>query len=808
VLLDVTPEDAWPGVLHSALALDEPQLAIRHATTHAPRLKRMSDRALMAPPDASAWRLDVAGKGTLEALELVDCPEALGTLEPGQVRIAVHAAGLNFRDVLVALGIYPGEALLGSEGAGVVLEVGSGVEDLTPGDRVMGVLSGAFGTLAISDRRLLARMPERWSFTEAASMPTAFLTAYYALVDLAGLRQGETLLVHSAAGGVGMAAVQLARHLGAEVFGTASPSKWEALLSMGLDEAHIASSRTLEFKETFSNTTGGRGMDVVLDSLAREFVDASLELLSQGGRFIEMGKTDIRDPQEVAAEHADVSYRAFDLVEAGLDRIQEMLIELLDLFERGVLKPLPTKVWDVHSAPEAFRFMSQARHTGKLVLRLPAVFVSDGLVLVTGGTGGLGALLARHLVVGYGVRDLLLVSRGGLEAEGAPELRAELVGLGARVAVVACDVSDREELRALLESLPGEFPLTGVVHAAGVLDDGVVESLTAQRVDRVLAPKVDAAWYLHELTEHLDLSAFVLFSSAAATLGSPGQGSYAAGNAFLDALAAYRRARGLPGTSLAWGLWAQESAMTSGLGEGDLARMARGGVAALSSQEGLELFDASAGSSSALVLPMRLDIPAARVLARAGTIPPLLRGLVRASVPRALDGGSLARRLARTPQPEREELALQLVRTEVASVLGHSSPQAIDTHQTFKDLGFDSLAAVELRNRLEASTTLRLPATLIFDYPTPHTLTQHLLNEMFPEHSGAADLERGELEVREALATIPLPRLREAGLVEILLQLANPDVDALLPSNEDGDQIDDLDVEGLIQRTRENSDVT
>ncbi len=806
VLVDVEEGDSWVGLVEGLLALDEPQLAVRDGGVRAPRLARVFGRGLVPPVGVSAWRLDVTGGGTLENLAFVGCAEVVGALEPGEVRVAVRAAGMNFRDVLVALGMYPGgAALLGAEGAGVVLEVGSGVVDLVPGDRVMGAFAGAFGPVAVCDRCLLVRVPEGWSFVQAASVPTVFLTAYYGLVDLAGLGEGEALLVHAAAGGVGMAAVQLARYLGAEVFGTASPGKWGALRALGLDEAHVASSRTLEFREKFLAGSGGRGVDVVLDSLAREFVDASLDLLVRGGRFIEMGKTDVRDPRVVAAEHPGVSYRAFDMLEPGPGRIQEMLVELLGLFERGVLEPLPARVWDVRHAREAFRFMSQARHVGKIVLTLPSGVDSLGTVLITGGTGELGGLVARHLVKEHGVRHLLLASRRGLEADGALELQAELAGLGASVRVMACDVSDREQLRALVESVPAESALTGVVHAAGVLDDGTIESLTPERVERVLAPKVDAAWYLHELTEHMGLSMFVLFSSAAATFGGAGQGNYAAGNSFLDALAAYRHARGLCATSMAWGLWAKAEGTTGDLGEIDLKRMTRAGITELSPAEGLALFDLASTTSETLVLPVHLDIRALRAQATSGAMPPLLRGLIRAPSRKALGGGSLARRLAGVPQHQRESIVHETVRAEVATVLGHPTPDAVDMQQAFKDIGFDSLTAVELRNRLSTITGLRLPATLIFDHPTPTTAANHLLAELFPGTGRDSDLDVGEIAIREAIASIPLARLREVGLVEMLLQLANPGEGQGLLSNEKINQIDTMDAESLIRRTLESS---
>ena len=751
VLVDLDDAEASRDMLGAALATEEPQIAIREGVMSIPRLVRAgADGALTPPAGEPAWRLETTGAGTLENLSLVPCPEATGPLEPGQVRIGVRAAGLNFRDVLLALGMYPGAALMGSEVGGVVTEVGAGVQGLAPGDRVMGTLAGGFGPVAVSDWRLLARMPEGWSFAEAAAVPIAFLTAYYALVDLARVQPGEKLLVHSAAGGVGMAAVQLAQHLGVEVFATASAGKWDALRSLGLEETHIASSRTLEFKDRFVDATGGRGVDVVLDSLAREFVDASLELLPRGGRFIEMGKTDIRDAEQIAGSHAGVSYQAFDLQEAGPERLRQMLPELLELFERGVLQPLPLTTWELGRAHEAFRFMSQARHTGKIVLEL-APPIDHGTVLITGGTGVLGGAVARHLVGEHGVRSVVLASRRGPQAAGATELASELRGMGADVLVAACDVGVRGELEALLGAVPDQYPLSAVVHAAGVLDDGVIDSLTPERVDRVLAPKVDAAWHLHELTEHLDLSAFVLFSSMTATFGGAGQGNYAAANAFLDALAAHRRSRGLAGVSIAWGLWAQTSDMTGVLSERDLARLARSGVGPLTSEQGLALFDAARWTGRALVLPVRLDVAALRAQARAGVLPALLRGLIRAPARRALDDAdrSLARRLASVPDGEREGVLLELVRGEVAIVLGHSSAEAVQARQAFKDLGFDSLAAVELRNRLNAVTGLRLPATLVFDYPTPAALAGYLSTELVQGGKDAAvpiDTELDRLE--------------------------------------------------------------
>ncbi|WP_461025359.1 SDR family NAD(P)-dependent oxidoreductase, partial [Streptomyces heilongjiangensis] len=518
---------------------------------------------------------------------------------------------------------------------------------------------------------------------------------------------------------------------------------------------------------------------VVLDSLAGEFVDASLRLLPDGGRFLEMGKTDVRDPEAVAAEHEGVVYRAFDLWDAGPDRIGEMLSDLVALFESGVLTPLPVTCWDVRRAPEAFRFLSQARHVGKVVLTVPAPFDPDGTVLITGGTGGLGALVARHLVTEHGVRRLLLVSRRGLDAPGAAALVSELRELGAaEVEVAALDVADRDRLAALLDGTGRS--LTAVIHTAGVLDDGVVSSLSPERLATVLRPKADAVTHLHELTRHLDLSAFVVFSSVAGTFGSAGQANYGAANAYLDAFAAERHAAGLPAVSLAWGAWAPGAGMTADLSEADLRRMARGGMRPLSAESGLGLLDVAAfgvaAGQRALFLPVGLDLQTLR--AHADAVPPLLRGLVRAPARKAAEAAAaagaeqrdLGSRLAELAPADREQYLVDLVCAQAAATLGHASADEIEPDQAFKELGFDSLTAVELRNRLNAATRLRLPATLVFDHPTPTILAGLLLSEIaVPEPSGGPS---GATAPAPGAAVTAAPLLLELDRLEAALAAA------------------------------------
>ncbi|MER7722318.1 type I polyketide synthase, partial [Streptomyces flaveolus] len=369
------------------------------------------------------------------------------------------------------------------------------------------------------------------------------------------------------------------------------------------------------------------------------------------------------------------------------------------------------------------------------------VWDTDGSVLITGASGVLGRLVARHLVTEHGVRRVVLASRRGRSMPGAAELEKELNALGADVVFEACDVTDRDALAGLLTRIPAERPLRGVVHAAGVLDDGVIESLTPERLDGVLRPKVDAAMHLHELTRDMELTAFVLFSSAAATFGAAGQGNYAAANMFLDALAAHRRAHALPAISLAWGFWAERSEMTGHLGEVDMARLARFGMTPLAADEGLALFDAAQTADEYLLVPTRMDVAVLRANARPGTVPAILRHLIGAPARRVVESAAdddgtpaLVRRLVGLAPREREEVVQELVADCAAAVLGHADKIAVE--RAFKDLGFDSLTAVELRNRLNAATGVKLSATLVFDYPTPAAAARHILGELLgPDHT-------------------------------------------------------------------------
>ncbi len=733
VLVDTDGSVAVEDAVGFGARSGEPQLVVRRGRVYAARLAPVAAGLTLPSASAGGWRLVAGGGGTLA--DVVVAPVAPVELATGQVRVAVGAVGVNFRDVLVALGMYPGGGELGVDGAGVVVEVGPGVTGLAVGDRVMGLL-GLVGSEAVVDARLVTMVAGGLVVGGGSGRAGGVSDGVLRAVGVGGGRGGAEGVGACRHGGVGMAAVSLARYWGAEVFVTASRAKWDTLRAMGFDDIHISDSRSLEFEEAFLRATEGSGVDVVLNSLAGEFTDASLRLLPSGGRFIELGKTDIRDGQTVAERHRGVRYRAFDLVEAGPDRIAAMLSEVVGLLAAGVLARLPVKTFDARCAPAAYRFVSQARHIGKVVLTIPdgpggQSGLAGGTVVVTGGTGMAGSAVATHLVRRHGVANLVLVSRSGEQADRAAEVAALLREGGAQVAVVSCDVADRDALAALLAGLDPRYPLKGVFHAAGVLDDAVITGLTPDRVDTVLRAKVDGAWNLHELTEDMDLSAFVVFSSMAGIVGTPAQGNYAAANAFLDGLVAYRRSRGLAGLSVAWGLWEQASAMTRHLGERDRARMTQAGLAPLTTEQALGFLDTALQADRAVVVAARLDRAA---LAGAGAaLPALFSQLAAGPTRRRIDAadtavsmsGLVSRLHALTPERRQRELT-DLVISNAAAVLGRSSSVDINAHKAFQDLGFDSLTAVELRNRLKTATGLTLSPTLIFDYPTPATLAEHL----------------------------------------------------------------------------------
>jgi amino acid adenylation domain-containing protein/thioester reductase-like protein len=745
--VDIGDERADVDALASALGCDdEPECALRRGAISAPRLERAAAAADLVFPADGSWRLELA------ASRQPDQPFAVKSITnnapaAGEVRASVMAAGINFLDVLSALGMMKDPAL-GLEFAGVVTGVGSGVHHIRPGDRVMGWTGGgSFASEVITDERHVVPIPGTLGFEEAATIPMAFLTAWYGLHVLGAMKPGEKVLIHAAAGGVGMAAVQLAQLVGAEVYGTASPAKWPALRQLGLDDDHIASSRSHDFAGSFRNAASDKDFDIVLNSLTGEFVDAGLALLGKGGRFLELGKIDLREQSWIDQHHRGVTYRPYNLPDAGADLIREMLVSVATLFAEGKLKPLPLKTFPMKDAPDAMRWMAQAKHVGKVVLvptRRDGLIRSDGAVLITGGVGGLGRYVAKWLATEHGVKDLVLTSRRGMNSPDAKAFVAELAELGAAVTVSACDAADARALSNLIEGITKQRPLRGVVHAAGVLDDGILTELTPARLGTVFSPKVDGAWHLHKLTQDLELDFFVLFSSISGVIGAPGQANYSAANTFLDALAHHRRAQGLPATSIAWGAWGEQG-MAARLSEADRARANHRGMKTLAPDEGLQLLESALVAGAPSTIAAAFDLPKLRrALTQHEDVPALFRSLFASSPqarsPTARSATNLRKLLNETTPEQQEAVVLSAVRGQVAKVLEFGSPEDVDVDLPLQDIGVDSLTAVLLRNQLTEMTGLSLSAKIARDHPNLRALAQFLCTKIRESDSmGLAD---------------------------------------------------------------------
>jgi acyl transferase domain-containing protein len=738
VCVDLPPGPGPDDVAALAAELDEaggePEVALRAAGRRVSRLERVPPRA-PPPPAAPPQRLVSGLAGDLDGLRLV--PLERRAPGPGEVEIAVAATGLNFKDVLNVLGMYPGDpGPLGAECAGRVVAVGPGVTNVRPGDEVLATTGGAFASHLVAPAHLVARRPAGMSAEEGASIPVAYLTAEYCLGHLARVRQGDRVLVHAAAGGVGMAAVRLALRAGAEVYATAG-ARWKRRLLEEMGVAGALDSRSAAFADELLAATGGRGADVVLNSLSGDLVDASFRALAQGGRFVEIGKRGIKDDAWVAAHRPDAAYHVVDWgVTAARDPalIGGMLQRLVDDLGAGALAPLPRHVFGLDEVGRAFRFMAQARHAGKIVVRhgppaAPAIR-HDGTYLVTGGLAGLGPAIAGWLA-DRGAGRLVLVGRRGVGPEVAPALEA-LRARGVEVIAEALDVTDEAALRGLLRRLrAGGPPLRGVVHSAGVLDDAALLQQDAGKLSRVLAPKVRGGWLLDEATRSDPLELFVLFSSAAAVLGSPGQANHSAANAFLDALACERARAGLPALSVNWGPWSEVGAAVE---RGAAERAAAVGLGAVTPAQAflaLERLEAAGGANAAVLRvdwarflgerrsPAFLSEVAAGAAAKGAA--------ARAdAAPRAAEH-DLRAQLRDAPAGRRPKLVGAFVRERALKTLGLDPARPVDPRTPLGELGLDSLLAVELRNALSKAIGKPLPATLLFDHPTLDALTEHLL---------------------------------------------------------------------------------
>ncbi|MGK7875763.1 MAG: amino acid adenylation domain-containing protein [Xenococcaceae cyanobacterium] len=752
--LDLDPSDAKTASSVKALyrellsAEREDQIAYRQGVRYLARLQQFQgqgSRGRQALSSSSPLRVAIDNYGVLDDIYLA--PLKRRQPEPEEVEIQVRAAGLNFRDVLNVLGMLkeyyaqhlgidnPADIPFGFECAGTIVALGENVDNFQVGDEVVALTVGSLSSFVTTKAHNVAPKPQGLSFEEAATIPAAFLTAYYGLHELANIQAGDRILIHSAAGGVGQAAVQLAQRTGAEIFGTASEGKWEFLKSMGID--HVMNSRTLEFADRVMAIAKGEGVDIVLNSFNKEFVDKSFEALGRGGRFVELGKIDIWDEQKVRELRPDASYFPFDFGEVSQENpglIPALFAQLKPQFEEGILKPLPHKIFPIQKAVDAFRFMAGAKHIGKVVLSMPEIKSSsanqelvrgDSSYLITGGLGALGLKVASWLVE-RGAKHLVLTSRRGLSSDAARETVSQLEKTGAVVRVVSADVSKQEDVARLLEECRATAPLRGIIHAAGVLDDGVLLQQSVERFSKVMAPKVEGSWNLHNLTLGLPLDFFVCFSSVASSLGTSGQGNYVAANAFLDALAHHRHALGLPCLTVNWGAWA-ETGMATELGDAHQRRLKEWGMDFITSEQGLpilgQLLQQEAVQAS--VMPVNWS----KWLGRFHAVPSFYKNVrpSRSIEPKQLEFGQ---QLQAAPPSKRRSLLAEHLRSQIAKTLGMSSPEQIELRQRLFDLGLDSLMAVELRSRLQSSLGCSLRSTLLFDYQTIEALVDYLAEEV------------------------------------------------------------------------------
>jgi myxalamid-type polyketide synthase MxaB len=730
----------------------EDQVALRGGHRFVPRLDRWQPAKPLAVPAGEAFRLAMPETGVLADTSLQSISRWRPA--PGMVEVSVLAAGLNFRDVLQSLGVVPtrDRQLVGSECAGTVSAIGQGVTTFKPGDRVIALAAGSLASHITLPQEWVFAIPEGLTPEEAAGVSVVFLTAQFGLHQLAKVQHGERILIHAAAGGVGQAAIQLARLAGLDIFATASAAKWAFLEAAGI--RNVMSSRTLDFAERVLALTGGQGVDVVLNSLNGPFIEKSFQCLRRGGRFIEIGKLGTWDEEQVRTLRPDVAYFRYDIAEE-MERdplkSRALLAELMNGFHQGRLRPPRPRVFPVTQAPAALHLMAAGRHVGKIVLSMDAgdrrLVRRDGSYLIAGGMGGLGLKVARWLAT-RGAGRVVVCGRSQPSTAVSHAIE-ECARDGTQLDVVQADITSVEAVEQLISiAHQQDRPLRGIVHTAGVLRDGLLKGLTWEDTRQVLAPKVEGAWNLHLASRRCPLDFFLCFSSTASVLGSAGQANYAAANAFLDALAYHRQALGLPGLTINWGPWA-EVGMAARLGSEAAARRTAHGVDDIEPELGLQMMEhllSQAQAVQAIVMPIdwrKETIWAGR---------PLFETFGNENRPAA--DTDLLRKLKESTSAKRELILTSYLATQLAMTLGSDSAAAPGPDEKFRDLGIDSLLAIELRNRVQADLGVPLAQTVIFDYPTLRMLVEHVQTRLFEDEPSAAAAPVEDIEIDDLLNEI------------------------------------------------------
>jgi amino acid adenylation domain-containing protein len=751
-LVDLDPAGADVGLLTDELFLtdDEDEIALRGANRYVHRYIPLRERAAaVAAPANASYRLTTRQPGNLDGLIL----QASRRRQPGpgEVEIEVAAAGLNFSDVMKVLAIYPGLAdgaiPFGAECSGVITAVGAGVDGLEVGIPVVAAAPCALASHVITRAELVVAKPPQLDFVEAATVPIAFLTAAYTLEYLARLGPGERVLIHSASGGVGQAALQLARRAGAEIFATAGSSeKRDLLRALGIK--HVMDSRSLSFADEVLEQTGDKGVDVILNSLPGEAIARGLSALSDNGRFLELGKRDIYQNSRIGLGpfRKNLSFFAIDLDRLLHERpafLGGMLKSLIQDVAAGRLSPLPHRVFPIADVTAAFRHMQQGKHVGKIVLSMAEkptavaagedeelVFHADASYLITGGLGGFGLAVAGWLVE-RGARYLVLVGRRGIHGPGVEQALNRLEERGARVTVMRADIAKEEDVTRLLAAMDASLPpLRGIFHAAMVLEDALLTNLDGERLRRVLAPKVAGTWNLHRQTLGRPLDHFVLFSSLSSVFGHAGQGNYAAANAFLDAMCHYRRALGLPALTINWGYLGGVGYLAERPALG--ARLEQQGVKSFSIREALDLLERALRRQLVQVSVMRVDWSRWRGLGVTGRVSPRFAHLCRQAQTSGAGHDAAATTLDRltsaAPQ-QRRDLLRSLLHDRLARLLGIDSTR-LQADRPLLQLGLDSLMALELRHWIDAELRVNLPVMDLMHAAGLAGLTQVLLERL------------------------------------------------------------------------------
>lgn len=738
----------------------EGDIAYRNGSRYVARLTRRpaaasGGKSRLDLPSDRPYQLQISSYGTFDNLRLV--PMQRRRPGPGEIEIEVRASGLNFRDLLHALGMLPqaaealgvasaGEMPFGFECAGTVSAVAEDVSEFAVGDEVITMAWGGLRSFITMPALQAVLKPRHLSFEEAAALPLAYLTALYGLEKLARIRAGDRVLIHAAAGGVGQAALQIAQRAGAEVFATASAGKWQRLKSQGV--RHVMDSRSLGFADEILALTHGEGVDIVLNSLNGDFLEPSFRALKGNGRFVELGKIGIWTEEQVRQAKPDASYFPFDLGQVAADTpglIANMLRELTQSLDQGTLKPLALQSFPIQDAVVAFRHMAQARHYGKIVLsHTPSasatrsekalLFSSEATYLITGGLGALGFAVARWMIA-EGARRLVLASRNAA-SDATQERLQELRRTGAEVIALAADVSQPTDVALMLKQAHSKLrPLKGVIHAAGVLDDGALVETDRERFRRVMKPKIDGSWHLHSLTRELPLDFFVCFSSISALLGAPGQSSYAAANAFMDALAHHRRAHGLPALSINWGPWA-EVGMAARMDERHRSRIIQQGFSFIDPGQGLQALGELLRRDTAqtAVFPVNW----ARALRRfpVGSEPGLYAELAAEARYRPKEPEPVTRRaellgeLTEASAQKRQDLVLAFLQNHVRKVLGINSLDRLDPDEPLAQMGLDSLMGIELKTRVGTELGIDIPLQKFVEANNLSRLAALLLDQL------------------------------------------------------------------------------